>query len=192
MACLCQGLRTTMIVTDDERVVRRCDTCLKRLRDNDIQRRTVLFILLHRRLRLCRDVTRLIVARVPLSFVTHDGIYGRAALVTVDAKLFEDGKSWILYHLLKSKSGRERHLDIDHVGVKLSGPLTLQTLKGFGMWKSLRIECTQLDVSKVDMSRHMGGFGAPKLVIISLTGQRCQFMSFFWRRRKRCLVVRKE
>lgn len=81
LSCPCLDARKTLVVCNRV-VTRKCQTCLAILRRVHNKLRLVAYIVLTRRLRQGRDVSRIIVDKIERRFMVQDGVYGNCALLT--------------------------------------------------------------------------------------------------------------
>lgn len=80
-SCACLDTRKTLVVCNRV-VTRKCQTCLADLRRVHNKLRLIAYMVLTRRLRQGRDVSRIIVDKIERPFMIHDGVYGNCALLT--------------------------------------------------------------------------------------------------------------
>lgn len=80
-SCACLDTRKTLVVCNHV-VTRKCQTCLADLRRVRNKLRLVAYIVLTRRLRQGRDVSRMIVDKIEKPYMVQDGVYGNCALLT--------------------------------------------------------------------------------------------------------------
>ena len=81
LSCACLDTRKTIVVCNNV-VTRKCQLCLADLRRVRNKLRLIAYIVLTRRLRQGRDVSRMIVDKFEEPYMTHDGVYGDCALLT--------------------------------------------------------------------------------------------------------------
>ena len=141
LSCACLDARKTLVVCNRV-VTRKCQTCLAILRRVHNKLRLVAYIVLTRRLRQGRDVSRIIVDKIERRFMVQDGVYGNCALLT---DLRCDAPLTRVKHVGVHFPGRA--LDIDQGAlVEFIRWHNFQTIQLFGfLLFSLLIRCLAID-----------------------------------------------